>query len=125
MLAKEFTFVRAPIVTETPMPARAMATATSTRVNAARRAGVGRTIEEHKSYGNYSSFYSLFLLSSPPFNPPIRPQNPSRPPLLLAPRVVNPSCSFQNGLWLSLVERLPRVQEAAGSNPASPRLHLE
>ena len=24
------------------------------------------------------------------------------------------------GLWLSLVERLPRVQEAAGSNPASP-----
>src|SRR5205085_7043020 len=27
---------------------------------------------------------------------------------------------FKNGLWLSLVERLPRVQEAAGSNPASP-----
>jgi hypothetical protein len=26
----------------------------------------------------------------------------------------------QFGLWLSLVERLPRVQEAAGSNPASP-----
>ena len=26
------------------------------------------------------------------------------------------------GLWLSLVERLPRVQEAAGSNPASPML---
>ena len=26
------------------------------------------------------------------------------------------------GLWLSLVERLPRVQEAAGSNPASPIL---
>ncbi len=26
------------------------------------------------------------------------------------------------GLWLSLVERLPRVQEAAGSNPASPTM---
>ena len=26
------------------------------------------------------------------------------------------------GLWLSLVERLPRVQEAAGSNPASPTI---
>jgi hypothetical protein len=24
------------------------------------------------------------------------------------------------GLWLSLVERLPRVQEAVGSNPTSP-----
>ena len=32
------------------------------------------------------------------------------------------SCIASNGLWLSLVERLPRVQEAAGSNPASPRL---
>jgi hypothetical protein len=26
----------------------------------------------------------------------------------------------QFGLWLSLVERLPRVQEAVGSNPTSP-----
>jgi hypothetical protein len=34
----------------------------------------------------------------------------------------SPSTS-ENGLWLSLVERLPRVQEAAGSNPASPSLH--
>ena len=25
-----------------------------------------------------------------------------------------------SGLWLSLVERLPRVQEAVGSNPTSP-----
>ena len=26
------------------------------------------------------------------------------------------------GLWLSLVERLPRVQEVAGSNPVSPTI---
>ena len=28
--------------------------------------------------------------------------------------------SLQNGLWLSLVERLVRDQEAVGSNPTSP-----
>ena len=32
--------------------------------------------------------------------------------------------THQFGLWLSLVERLPRVQEAAGSNPASPIKYL-
>lgn len=33
---------------------------------------------------------------------------------------MDPLDGVQFGLWLSLVERLPRVQEAAGSNPASP-----
>ena len=28
------------------------------------------------------------------------------------------------GLWLSLVERLPRVQEAVGSNPTSPMKNI-
>ena len=29
------------------------------------------------------------------------------------------------GLWLSLVERLPRVQEVQGSNPCSPTFFLQ
>ncbi len=32
------------------------------------------------------------------------------------------SCGFHIGLWLSLVERFVRDEEAAGSNPASPRI---
>jgi hypothetical protein len=36
-------------------------------------------------------------------------------------RVVPP----EFGLWLSLVERLPRVQEVQGSNPCSPTFGLE
>jgi hypothetical protein len=37
-----------------------------------------------------------------------------------ARRIEKRSC--QLGLWLSLVERLPRVQEAVGSNPTSPMI---
>ena len=36
------------------------------------------------------------------------------------PRWLQSYAADRFGLWLSLVERLPRVQEAAGSNPASP-----
>jgi hypothetical protein len=35
-------------------------------------------------------------------------------------RVLQILLAAKFGLWLSLVERLPRVQEAVGSNPTSP-----
>ena len=49
---------------------------------------------------------------------------PKEPNLSLDPLFGRPYCAAPslNGLWLSLVERFVRDEEAAGSNPASPTI---